>query len=46
MQPKFVAAQKMLLKQGNQQTFSEIIVGFIIFSDYSAEVRVAFHNIV
>ena len=36
MQPKFVAAQKMLLKQETQQTFVNGLLGFITRHLYSA----------
>ena len=36
MQPKFVAAQKMLLKQKPQQTFVNGLLGFIARHLYSA----------
>ena len=35
MQPKFVAAQKMLLKQGSQQTFVNGLLGFITLGIYT-----------
>ena len=35
MQPKFVAAQKMLLKQETQQTFVKMDVGFITLGIYT-----------
>ena len=35
MQPKFVAAQKMLLKQETQQTFVNGLLGFITLSIYT-----------
>ena len=34
MQPKFVAAQKMLLKQKTQQTFVNGLLGFITFRHF------------
>ena len=39
MQPKFVAAQKMLLKQ-NQQTFVNGLLGFITLGIYTPLKRV------
>ena len=35
MQPKFVAAQKMLLKQKTQQTFVNGLLGFITLGIYT-----------
>ena len=35
MQPKFVAAQKMLLKQETQQTFVNGLLGFITLGIYT-----------
>ena len=35
MQPKFVAAQKMLLKQKTQQTFVNGFIGFITLGIYT-----------
>ena len=47
MQPKFVAAQKMLLKQNPQQTFVNGLLGFITLGIYTPlkRVRIA-HNTV
>ena len=45
MQPKFVAAQKMLLKQKTQQTFVNGLLGFITFRHlYSAGSACIAHN--
>ena len=45
MQPKFVAAQKMLLKQETQQTFVNGLLGFITLGIYTPlEARVCAHN--
>ena len=44
MQPKFVAAQKMLLKQKLQQTFVNGLLGFITLGIYTVSVCIA-HNI-
>ena len=45
MQPKFVAAQKMLLKQKTQQTFVNGLLGFITLGIYTPlEARIAHNN--
>ena len=45
MQPKFVAAQKMLLKQKLQQTFVNGLLGFITLGIYTPWKRVCIaHN--
>ena len=45
MQPKFVAAQKMLLKNETQQTFVNGLLGFITLGIYTPlEARVCAHN--
>ena len=45
MQPKFVAAQKMLLKQETQQTFVNGLLGFITLGIYTPlEARPCAHN--
>ena len=45
MQPKFVAAQKMLLKQKTQQTFVNGLLGFITLGIYTPlEARVLLNN--
>ena len=45
MQPKFVAAQKMLLKQKTQQTFVNGLLGFITLGIYTPlEARVYCFN--
>ena len=45
MQPKFVAAQKMLLKQKTQQTFVNGLLGFITLGIYTPlEVCIAHNN--
>ena len=45
MQPKFVAAQKMLLKQETQQTFVNGLLGFIALGIYTPHKRVCIaHN--
>ena len=45
MQPKFVAAQKMLLKQETQQTFVNGLLGFITLGIYTPlELHVCAHN--
>ena len=47
MQPKFVAAQKMLLKQETQQTFVNGLLGFITLGIYTPLKRVCIaHNTV
>ena len=46
MQPKFVAAQKMLLKQKPVQTFVNGLLGFITLGIYTRRKRVCIaHNV-
>ena len=44
MQPKFVAAQKMLLKQKPQQTFVNGLLGFITLGIYTPLEILCAHN--
>ena len=47
MQPKFVAAQKMLLKQETQQTFVNGLLGFVtlgIYTPLEARMCIAHNN--